>query len=428
MKIVTTSLAAILLIVGASADDDYQRIRTRHHFGGGHSKPGGKLSPDKLQSMLETECPAIECNGNDADTLTCTFDKPERSDLSGLDEDEIAELKADFKAKKKEFREKMIRCACCSEMSPEDILAAMGKAGGSNPFEGGGGSGRPQADGGSSRPGGGFGGRPGGKLSPEKLQNMVDTECLGFDCEGNTAETLTCTFDKPERPDLAGLGEDEKAEMKADFKAKKKACKQKMIQCACCADMSVDDILAAMGKVGGASSSAGEYDKFPMGGSNAISSTSGSGDGDGSSNSLSESTSGDQLEPIQGSDKEGGPMPAVDDGSVTSDSSGDGDGSSNSLSGDDSSNSLSDSSSDASFGGKPSGRPGSFGGGRPQGGGGGGGMDIQSMLAEKCQEIDDDKCAGMASQNIDCDRFDSMMTANTRGKFKKILYCRCCRD
>jgi cytochrome c556 len=418
MKIFTTSLAAILLIVGASADDAYQRIRTRHHSGEGH-KPGGKLSPDKLQSMLETECPAIECNGNDADTLTCTFDKPERPDLSGLDEDEIADLKDEFKSKKKEFREKMIRCACCSEMSAEDILAAMGKAGGSNPFEGGGGSGRPQTDGGSSRPGGGFGGRPGGKLSPEKLQNMVDTECLGFDCEGNTAETLTCTFDKPERPDLAGLGEDEIAELKADFKAKKKECKQKMIQCACCADMSVDDILAAMGNVGGASSSGGGFEKFTMG--NAFSST--SGDGDGSSNSLSESTSGDQSEPIQGSDKEGGPMPEVDNGSVTSDSSGDGDGSSNSLSGDGSSNSLSDSSSDASSGGKPS-----FGGDRPQGGGGGGGMDIQAMLAEKCQEIDDDKCASMASQNIDCDRFDSMMTANTRGKFKKILYCGCCRD
>jgi hypothetical protein len=289
---------------------------------------------------------------------------------------------------------------------------------------------------------------------------MVDTECLGFDCEGNTAETLTCTFDKPERPDLTGLGEDEIAELKADFKAKKKECKQKMIQCACCADMSVDDILAAMGKAGGASSFVGGYEKFPMG--NAFSST--SGDSDRSSNSLSDSTSGDQSEPIQGSDKEGGPMPEVDDGSVTSDSSGDGDGSSNSLSNDGSSNSLSDtsgdqsepiqgsdkeggpmpevddgsvtsdssgdgdgsfnslsdSSSDASSGGKPSGRPGSF--------GGGGGMDIQAILAEKCQEIDDDKCAGMANQNIDCDRFDSMMTANTRGKFKKILYCGCCRD
>ena len=78
-------------------------------------------------------------------------------------------------------------------------------------------------------------------------------------------------------------------------------------------------------------------------------------------------------------------------------------------------------------GGRPnggSGRPGSSSsGGRPSGMGGGSkpdGVDIQSLLDERCPEYD---CASMSSP--DCSRFESM---NTRGGRKNMLWCGCCRD
>ena len=84
-------------------------------------------------------------------------------------------------------------------------------------------------------------------------------------------------------------------------------------------------------------------------------------------------------------------------------------------------------------GGRPSGMSGSNGvggrpgssssGGRPSGMGGGSkpdGVDIQSLLDERCPEYD---CASMSSP--DCSRFDSM---NTRGGRKNMLWCGCCRD
>jgi len=87
-------------------------------------------------------------------------------------------------------------------------------------------------------------------------------------------------------------------------------------------------------------------------------------------------------------------------------------------------------------GGRPNGMSGSNGGsgrpngssssgGRPSGMGGDtkpDGVDIQSLLSEKCPEFD---CASMSEQDVDCSRFDSM---NTRGGRKSMLWCGCCRD
>ena len=81
-----------------------------------------------------------------------------------------------------------------------------------------------------------------------------------------------------------------------------------------------------------------------------------------------------------------------------------------------------------SNGGRPSGssssggRPSGMGGGSNSGGGKPEGVDIQSLLAEKCTEFD---CASMSGQEIDCSRFESM---NTRGGRKNMLWCGCCRD
>ena len=68
------------------------------------------------------------------------------------------------------------------------------------------------------------------------------------------------------------------------------------------------------------------------------------------------------------------------------------------------------------------GRPPEMGGGSNSGGGKPDGVDIQSLLAEKCNEFD---CASMPGQEFDCSRFDSM---NTRGGRKNMLWCGCCRD
>jgi len=68
------------------------------------------------------------------------------------------------------------------------------------------------------------------------------------------------------------------------------------------------------------------------------------------------------------------------------------------------------------------GRPSGMGGGSNNGGGKPEGVDIQSLLDERCPEFD---CASMSGQEFDCSRFDSM---NTRGGRKNMLWCGCCRD
>jgi len=97
--------------------------------------------------------------------------------MTGLGQDKIARLKAKFRAEKEEYRQQMLTCACCADMSVEDILVVGdGQQGGAaHPFWGGeersempdrggvGSSGRPGSD---ERPGMGDGGRVrGGSVS-----------------------------------------------------------------------------------------------------------------------------------------------------------------------------------------------------------------------------------------------------------------------
>ena len=94
--------------------------------------------------------------------------------------------------------------------------------------------------------------------------------------------------------------------------------------------------------------------------------------------------------------------------------SGEGSGRPNGMSG---SNGGSGRPGSSSFGGRPSGMSGgsNSGGGKPDG------VDIQSLLSQRCPEFD---CASMSGQ-VDCSHFDSM---NTRGGRKNMLWCGCCRD
>lgn len=172
----------LLALFGANADQQEPRVLRQ----AGGSVPGGRL-----QNMIDTTCSTYDCEAVDIDGLDCTFEKPERPDLTGLSEDEIAQLKSDFQAEKEERREKMLKCACCGDMSVEDILAAKGDGDGNGgrpglSSGGGSGAGRPGGMGGGNRPEGEGGG---GAFT----QEMLDEKCEEFDCSTVEAESVDCT-------------------------------------------------------------------------------------------------------------------------------------------------------------------------------------------------------------------------------------------
>lgn len=185
--------------------------RTRHHGGG----------PGRLQSMKDDKCPefltTFSCPES-ATNMECTLERPERPDMVELELDDV--VKAEFQAKKKEFKEQLMKCVCCDVVSVEDILASKGDSGRGpsgdpegGPREGmtgesGSGSGRPSGifsegvSSGSGRPGGmgsGVSGRPGGMSSsgggrPEgkDIQAMLAEKCQQFDCNSMAGQEISC--------------------------------------------------------------------------------------------------------------------------------------------------------------------------------------------------------------------------------------------
>lgn len=136
MKVVFAQFFALLALCNAQANPESQTLR-----GGGAGPP----SSNRLQNMVDT-CSTFACNGYDANNLDCTFEKPKRPDTNDLTDEQIVDLKSEFKAKKEERREQMLKCACCADMSVEDILAAKGdrqQGDGSRPF-GEGSAGKPE--------------------------------------------------------------------------------------------------------------------------------------------------------------------------------------------------------------------------------------------------------------------------------------------
>jgi len=358
MKLYLISIVAGLALALCEAQADTELRKRSHQNGGGrggggggrHGGGGGGNLAERLEAMVETQCDPTTCEGVTLTEDDCTsqqLQNPPRPDTSEMDRDARARAKNEYRAAKKDCKQNMFKCACCAGMSIEDILAARGDAGGSRPHGGGGGSGRP---GRPSMGGGGGGGLFGGESSGGKLQSMIETKCNEpSTCSGVTSASLDCTFDFDEAPDLSSLsGMDES--MKEDFKAQMEERWENMVKCACCGDMSIEDVLAAARPLGGG-----------MGG----------------------------------------------------------------------------------FGGG-SGRPGM--GGFLGGFGGGEGMDIQEMLQKKCSEDEvQQTCAAMnnEAETPDCAKFDSMkekfdsmkdklssmMDTNTRGGMKKnLMYCGCCRN
>ena len=70
----------------------------------------------------------------------------------------------------------------------------------------------------------------GGKYAA-RIQRMVNNTCPDFDCDGVDVDNLDCTLEKPIESSM-----DEKDERR-----------QKILECVCCAGMSVKDILGGNG-------------------------------------------------------------------------------------------------------------------------------------------------------------------------------------
>ena len=96
----------------------------------------------------------------------------------------------------------------------------------------------------------------GGKKS--QLQNMIDTECPNFNCSMLDIKSLDCILEKPtleksKHPDVTGLEEDEITLLKSDFWDKKEGSHQKMLECTCCSEISVEEIMTEKGDQDGRS-------------------------------------------------------------------------------------------------------------------------------------------------------------------------------
>ena len=84
--------------------------------------------------------------------------------------------------------------------------------------------------------------RRGGGDKLAKLQNMIDAECTpSFSCPVTPSKD-DCTFEKPERPDLADLSEDEIAKLKEELQALKEEKKQQLLTCACCGKFTLEEM------------------------------------------------------------------------------------------------------------------------------------------------------------------------------------------
>jgi len=152
---ISTFVAALLALSNAEPESS-ERILKR----------GGANKLAKLQNMIDTKCTAtfsLTCPDDSPSEDDCTFEKPERPDTTELSQEEIQQLKEDYRAERKERKEQLLVCACCEGYSLGEML----------PYAQGGGGG----DGGGSFSGSGtgkhgmFGGGGGGSRGPGKSQS-----------------------------------------------------------------------------------------------------------------------------------------------------------------------------------------------------------------------------------------------------------------
>lgn len=167
-------------MVSNAEPDTSKRILKR---GGG----GNKLA--KLQNMIDTKCTAefsLTCPDDELGDDECTFEKPERPDITGLSQEEVQQLKEDYRAERQERKEQLLVCACCGGYTLDEMLP-FAQGSGSGGDGSGSSSGRPGMFGGGegsfSGSGSGTGrpGRGGGLRNREPVEAEVDAEVTSGD-------------------------------------------------------------------------------------------------------------------------------------------------------------------------------------------------------------------------------------------------------
>mmetsp|Transcript_35487 Transcript_35487/g.72590 ORF Transcript_35487/g.72590 Transcript_35487/m.72590 type:complete len:230 (-) Transcript_35487:229-918(-) len=193
---ITTFISALLALSNAESDTSERILR---RGGGG----GDKLA--KLQNMIDTECTAsfsLSCPDDDPTDDDCTFEKPERPNFTNnMSQDEIQQLKKDYRAMRQERKQQLLVCACCGGDSLDEMLpfaqgsttaTASGGDGSGSSFGagrpgmsgrgggGGGGGSRPEGaegsgfQGGGGQAGSGRPGRGGGMRNRQPVDSEVD--------------------------------------------------------------------------------------------------------------------------------------------------------------------------------------------------------------------------------------------------------------
>mmetsp|Transcript_17763 Transcript_17763/g.25159 ORF Transcript_17763/g.25159 Transcript_17763/m.25159 type:complete len:229 (-) Transcript_17763:95-781(-) len=218
------SIFLTALLASSNAEPDTSKRILKRGGGGG----GNKLA--KLQNMIDTKCTAAFSLTCPDDTLSddeCTFEKPERPDITtGLSQEEIQQLKEDYRAARQERKEQLLVCACCGGYSLDEMLPfAQGSGSGGDGsgsgsgrpglFGGGGGGSRPDVDGGSGFMGGGGGqsqsgtgrpGRGGGLRNREPNETEVDVEVSGDEESISSIDEGDTSGDESSSADQVGGG------------------------------------------------------------------------------------------------------------------------------------------------------------------------------------------------------------------------------
>ena len=181
-KFYISNFITVLLALSNAEADSTERILRR----------GGRKFRAKLQNMIDTECTDTFTCPVDPPTLDeCTFEKPERPSFEGLTQEEIQQLKEDFRAARKERKQQILTCACCGGFTLDEML----------PFAQGGGedgSGGPGLFGGSGfLGGGGRPGRGGGLRNRQPIDTEVESEesVSSADEDGDTSGDESTSFD-----------------------------------------------------------------------------------------------------------------------------------------------------------------------------------------------------------------------------------------
>ena len=128
MKLSTSVFFTFAVVLAVSRSSHASSVNgLRPKSGGQEGGESGAPSPERLQALIDETCPTFDCTTVNTDTLDCTMEEPPaRPDLSSMTDVEKDALKADIMAKKEEKKEQVMNCACCADISVEELLGGEG--------------------------------------------------------------------------------------------------------------------------------------------------------------------------------------------------------------------------------------------------------------------------------------------------------------